>query len=432
MPKVIGFYTYDTPYEAEAKKFVKNVESFGLDVVVQGYPGQGTWVRNAGLKPVFISSMLEKYDDDLLYLDVDARIRKYPSLIDAFHHDVGVHYRRGTELLSGTIFLKNRPEVHAMVKRWVAYQSRHPDTWDQRTLQEVLEDSNLDIFDIPAAYTQIFDRMAHHGEPIIEHMQASRRYKKLVAGIGMYHEEIPNVIARIRIRRGGDGCYFITRRSKEAENFLDLHCLRVKNQLKWYPKAHSNLNIDLLEPIFDGKTVNIVGKGPSLDNLKAEHFPDPDEPIIGINEAVFQVAKLGLPNPIYGIQQDARLKGTCKAEGVPLFVSVKASNFYQNEPDVYVFDSRRYKLPLNALSVTAAIKITLNLKAASYRLVCFDACVNNNFDYAAVIPYPVTWGGSPQRFRSHRAKIQKHVAGRKIEWVIPEGPVRATSGRPRR
>ncbi len=195
---VCAFYTKGTFYEDEAVELIETAERFGLKHDVRGYQSRGTWVRNASIKPEFIHTMLlEHPDDNILYVDVDARFRQYPSLYDGFEGDIGVHYRdkrrtkKGKELLSGTIFFRNNEAVRNLVKTWIDYQQAQQNTWDQRVLNEVIEKHaealGVRVVDTPPQYTQIFDSMRKYGEPVIEHMQASRRARKK----GLTREGVP-------------------------------------------------------------------------------------------------------------------------------------------------------------------------------------------------------------------------------------------------
>lgn len=435
---VIAFYTKDTPYEKEAQELIRNCQSFGIPIETVGYPNTGSWVRNAALKSIFISSMMEKHPRGarLVYLDVDARIRQYPELFDTLQADIGVHYRKKrssrSELLSGTIYIRNTKYTHSLVKAWIKKQSENPDTWDQRILQATLEETpNIRRANLPATYTQIFDSMRLEGKPVIEHMQASRRYRDVVQNLGYQDPDIPDVIGRSRVRRGDDGTYYLIRPDPAAEKFLDENCIRKRNELRWYPKIYAEADTQALHKYFCGKTCYIVGKGPSLDHLRAEHFGP--GPVIALNEAVHTVEALGLSNQVMCLQQDAKLKDTCKPKrGGKMLVSIKAANFYAAYPGLYIFDSRRYGLSLNSLSVSAAIRIALSLDAKKFTLLCFDASVSQTLGYAKAISYDSTWGGNPKRFLSHRAKILRNLGACPVEWVIPQSlDSSVADGRPR-
>jgi hypothetical protein len=63
------------------------------------------------------------------------------------------------------------------------------------------------------------------------------------------------------------------------------------------------LGISSLSGIYQGQIGYIVGKGPSLAHLRAEHFPT-QGPVITLNQAVLVVQGLTISNPIYSMQKD--------------------------------------------------------------------------------------------------------------------------------
>jgi hypothetical protein len=432
--KTIAFYTKDTPYEEEAKKLVQSAKKFGISVETASFPNQGEWVKNAALKPTFILGMMEKYlnQEWFLYVDVDARFRQYPSLFDTFVGDLGVHYRRGKELLSGTIFIRNTLEMRAFVSSWISHQRKNPKVWDQKTLQYCVEYSTIKVVDLPAGYTQIFDSMSRHGQPVIEHMQASRRYRKVVEFVE--EDSVPHAIGNTRIRRSNDGLYYLTRRNREAEAYLDARYARLENQLKWYPTKDDPVGIQELGRCFEDKGCYIVGKGPSLDNIRKEHFPE-SWPIVCLNESIHAVEALGLENDVFALQQDAKLRDACYPATGTLLVSIKAANWYAELDRVCIYDPRVYGLRVGELSVGVAIKIAQSLRTKQITLVCFDASVNGHLGYAKAITlrsHEAEWGGNPNRFQGHMVRILKFLGDTPVEWVMPKECVESTSCIPQR
>jgi hypothetical protein len=423
---VVAFYTIATPYEEEIKGLKRTCDEHGVHCHMKGYENRGKWVRNAAIKPHFIRQMMEQHPGkSIVYLDADARMRKYPDLFDTLDADIGVYWRnRGgrRELLSGTIFLKDTPATHKLMRAWEEAQAERPDEWDQRVLSRVLDKwkEPLKIAELPPTYCQIFDTMRDVGIPVIEHLQASRRFKRLVENRpskGLV--QMPTVYANCKIRQHrSTGEYWIVRPHRLAEKFLDEHCHRVPGQLKWTSRFISDHRIDELHPVFMGKVCHIVGKGPSLDHLRSEHFHS--GPVIALNEAIHAVEELQLKNATHALQQDAKLRATCLPKRSPIFVETKAANYYGNVENAYLFQNAALGLNPSSLSVTAAILIAKTLGATSFRLLCFDACVNQKTTYAKRIGYKSTWGGSPERFHKHRSKILRRAKPLDVEWVIPE------------
>lgn len=179
MFKVVAYYTFDTGYEDETKNLIASCKKFNLDYHIKGIESLKNWKLNCGFKPTFILNMLYKFPEhDIVYVDCDAVFCLYPSLFDSMPRKIGVHYKDGHELLSGTIFIPQTGEAIKIIVAWIDEQARNPQTFDQRTLQAVLNREL--VYELPPTYTQIFDLMAGTGDPVIKHMQASRRFKRFI------------------------------------------------------------------------------------------------------------------------------------------------------------------------------------------------------------------------------------------------------------
>lgn len=190
---VIGYYT-DDRYGAEAENLRASLIRHGLKHRIDRVPDLGSWAANTSFKPTFIRRMLYSHQGPVLYLDVDAVVQREPrALLDLSPStfDIAVHYRKResrsplvprVELLSGTVWFGNTTACKAMVERWEAACKAQPDVWDQRHLQNVVaETPDLRVMNLPPEYCCIFDSMReqHPGiEPVIEHFQASRRFKQ--------------------------------------------------------------------------------------------------------------------------------------------------------------------------------------------------------------------------------------------------------------
>ena len=179
---VTAYYTIDTFYEKHARTFTASLEKFSIPYHLERVANLGSWLRNTGYKPTFLKQMMLKYPGkNIVYVDVDAEFLRYPELFENFEGDVGVYvfdrscYRNPgdklTEVLSGTIFLRNIEKVRNIVDDWIIIQARSPSEWDQRTLEAVL---NGDFTVLPGEYCKIFDRQDEITDPVIVHYQASR------------------------------------------------------------------------------------------------------------------------------------------------------------------------------------------------------------------------------------------------------------------
>ena len=89
---------------------------------------------------------------------------------------------RMNELLGGTLYFANTEPAKELVRLWkkkciTAPRARNPELLDA-AIKEM--GSRLKTKNLPPAYCKIFDTMKNIKDPVIEHFQASRRFKKNV------------------------------------------------------------------------------------------------------------------------------------------------------------------------------------------------------------------------------------------------------------
>jgi hypothetical protein len=183
---VVSFFTEATGYKPDALKMMKSCEEFGLDYFVQSIKGEGSWLANVRFKPLFMREMLARHAGrNVVWIDVDGVVQAYPQVLDDLSHTIefkdyiiGVHYFRGRELLTNTVFLRNCEETVRMMASWIQLMQSLPGVWEQKVLQlNLSKHPEFKVFMLPANYSQIFDLMKHEGSPVIEHFQASRRFR---------------------------------------------------------------------------------------------------------------------------------------------------------------------------------------------------------------------------------------------------------------
>ena len=202
-PTVIGYYTEGTPYEEEIKGMEQTARFFGLETDIQPLPNLRDWAHNCLQKPTFILQMMKKHKGPVLYLDADARVRKYPYLFDTFGGDVGYSEvdwseigpskKSEKEVISSVLYLRNTKDVKSKVGAWEmackAEIASGGKTFDQVFLGHMIESmksakpgSTGGTVKLPLSYNQIFDTMRSVGAPVIEQLQASRRMKAGIDG----------------------------------------------------------------------------------------------------------------------------------------------------------------------------------------------------------------------------------------------------------
>jgi FkbM family methyltransferase len=178
--RVCAFHTDDEVYTGHAAEFEQSARNVGLEkLTINKIPAVKKWVAACAMKPLMVGRWLQETALDVVYVDVDARFEKYPTLFDDFKHDLGFHLKDGRELLSGTLYFRNCEIVRELVERWALNQLANPTVWDQVVLAGTLREfipRGLNIGFLPPAYCLIFDSMAHHGGAVIRHLQASRTH----------------------------------------------------------------------------------------------------------------------------------------------------------------------------------------------------------------------------------------------------------------
>ncbi len=194
--------TYYTPeYEDVFFRCLKS----SLDVLkslyyIEKIPDLGGWKENTDYKPEFILKSLNMFSSDIVITDVDSQLNEYPVLFDNIpkEYDIAVHtmdwflhYGRPTdvgksELLSGTLYLRNNTRVKKLVKLWIEKSKYH--SWEQQALQEAIKEMGelIKVYDLPREYCYITStpKRINNGKvavpiknPIIEHYQVSRKLK---------------------------------------------------------------------------------------------------------------------------------------------------------------------------------------------------------------------------------------------------------------
>lgn len=140
-----------------------------------------------------------------------------------------------------------------------------------------------------------------------------------------------------------------------------------------------------------GETAYIVGRGPSLLELRPANFGP--GPVIALNQAIIAVRELGLPNPIYTMQKDGcnphgprarvplrrcicpngRMVPPLPSETV-LLSAAESPNCFRSHPLRYVFDVRRdFGLSWHTMSAPVAVWIAKLMGCEAIVMLAHDA-----------------------------------------------------------
>ncbi len=187
MPVVLCYFTLDTPYADEAKKLRASCERLGLEHRIVGVRPRGSWEANCAYKARFVEEHWRAIGRPVLWVDADALVRRTPDLLRGVAADFAVHRALGWMFASGTVFFNQTPEAEALLVRWRERCEADPTTWDQVHLdaawEDVVRERPLETLWLPREYTFINDLndAALAEDPVIEHTQASRRFKATVS-----------------------------------------------------------------------------------------------------------------------------------------------------------------------------------------------------------------------------------------------------------
>jgi len=195
--KFISFYTGH--YEWDAEQLKKSMNNLGIRNYDVEYREQvGSWEANTQMKAPFILEKL-KENDAVVWTDADSRFRQLPTFFDTITTDVSMFFLskeqsgdftvpehsilKGVDryLQSGTMYFKNNEKVIKLLERWIELNKQDPRQWDQWTLQVALNEINVTITDLPPEYISVNGwEFTGNNARIIEHTQASRRFKHLI------------------------------------------------------------------------------------------------------------------------------------------------------------------------------------------------------------------------------------------------------------
>lgn len=210
MPIFISHYTKNSPYAEEVKNLILSLQKQNLEYDIEAINTLGSWRANSNYCIQQIQKMLKKhYPKPVLRLDADAIVQRYPSLFTDknFNPDIAAvvwyTFRKRGELLGGTMYFANNRRTHDIVDQWEQCNIETPLKRNSDLLEKVLQQTNPTFFDegnkptwpkdknifkgsitfekLPLSYCAIFDHMKHQcPHPVIEHFQASRRFKKIM------------------------------------------------------------------------------------------------------------------------------------------------------------------------------------------------------------------------------------------------------------
>jgi len=185
-----------------------------------------------------------------------------------------------------------------------------------------------------------------------------------------------------------------------------------------------------------GETAWIVGKGPSLAHLRAEHFGV--GPVIGVNQAIAIVEELGLPNPIYSLQKDGcGLVGPHEAcqlrdgrdwmiEPQRAVLLVQNTEGYSRdclvnyEPRVSIDYRKDLKLEFaQTMATRMSVVIAREMGCAEVRLMCCDSLVSGNVETFNIHTRTAERTTAGDHYLPARGRLMRELVNTRYQIFIP-------------
>ncbi len=192
-PLVISFYTENTPYQLEIFSLVRSCQELGIEFEVTALPCLGSWERNCSLKPRFIRNKLLEKKRPVFWVDADGVFKKTPDFSSFLHSDFCLRevkdssHPRWFQYRAGSVFVNYTPGGMNFAKAWDEYCQNRIDAGsdllflDQVAIFDLMQKGlEVNYAPLPPAYCKVFDESIEVVDPsevVIEHFQASRRFK---------------------------------------------------------------------------------------------------------------------------------------------------------------------------------------------------------------------------------------------------------------
>jgi len=183
-----------------------------------------------------------------------------------------------------------------------------------------------------------------------------------------------------------------------------------------------------------GQTAWVVGKGPSLRHLRAEHFGD--GPVITMNEAIMSVQALGLPNPLYAMQKDgcAHQPCVCKGRGAepPLVVLEESTTLFLQRPGyselcfamhknaLCVLPEIDLKLPAHAMSIRMCAAIARLMGCSEIIFMCCDSLANGDIRRVDSWTGQIVQDAACENYLPNNPRLINDLGGFPYRFITPE------------
>jgi len=179
---IVAYYT--DKYKEEFERFKASCENYDFNFYIEKAIDRGSWEANTHYKAEFVKKVRDIFKLPVVYVDIDAIIKKEPVLFDELDCDISAHILKHRleqkEFLGGTIYINYTDKATEVVNKWVEKCSRVSELYEQVKLRQSIDETEgVKFEELPIEYCAIFDHQKVQGiEPVILHMQASRKYRR--------------------------------------------------------------------------------------------------------------------------------------------------------------------------------------------------------------------------------------------------------------
>lgn len=189
----ISFYTPGYYEEILNKYLLPSLKKYNLNYIIYKKENLHDWSKNGRQKYEIIYSHLINFKENIVFLDADAEIIKYPELLfNLNEHDIAVHYldwslfwhnqpnQNKYELIASTIYIGNNTKTKKLFKQLYEL-TKGSYEWGQKILPRLLDkNKEINCYRLPLDYCRIIktdEKFIPTTEVIIQH-QASRAIRK--------------------------------------------------------------------------------------------------------------------------------------------------------------------------------------------------------------------------------------------------------------
>ena len=162
---VVSSYTKGTPYKSEADRLQETLEKHEVPYCITALEDLGSWRENCrATNHVIMDGFARFPDKDIVWLDADARVRKYPVLFDNYMYDIGLYFPEWPpgsgkmQCRTGTMYLKNTERVRRFFGDYTLWRDEGEANFEaEKDFGSLVKQSGLN-FDpsFPGEYCMIF------------------------------------------------------------------------------------------------------------------------------------------------------------------------------------------------------------------------------------------------------------------------------------